>query len=442
MALRQLVRYDEASQVFRKAIELYKELGNSDQVGHVYANWTPIYHLIDDIKAWNICQQGLGLLAGSEDSPGYSRLLAKSGKFAMWRNLDKEARVLCQRAVEMGDRVGDVHVSADARITLAFLEPDIEKSISTLEEVIDMSHANNLLKPADRAHLNLGYFQNEYLIDLAASRNHSLLAAELDIETGDPWATIPYSNAIENILIVGTIDKAQQLFNRKFMVPSEQGSLQEYYTRVNRARILAARGEWQAVFKMIREIIQEDQLQESIQRMGTRNIELALISLELNCFGSLDDLSEAESGLRENLEMDHRTVQSHYLLSTVYTRQGRLAEAHDLVAQPIEDRTINGRENNRLVASRAMAQAELASAEKRWCDAVAACNTAIEVYKECSHKLWWARQLIDLGDAYLGRNEPGDLEHARETYQQSLDMFTEMGAPGYIKVLEERVWRI
>jgi tetratricopeptide (TPR) repeat protein len=226
-ALRQLVRYDEASQVFGEAIELYKELGNSDQVGQVYANWTPIYHLIDEIKAWTICQEGLGFLAGSEDSPGYSRLLAESGKFAMWRNLDEEARDLCQRAVEMGDREGDVNVSADARITLAFLEPDIENSISTLEDVIDMSHANNLLKPAGRAHLNLGYFQNEYLIDLAASRNHALLAAELNIETGDHWATIPYSNAIENILIVGTIDKAQQLFNRKFMVPSEQGSLQE-----------------------------------------------------------------------------------------------------------------------------------------------------------------------------------------------------------------------
>lgn len=37
------------------------------------------------------------------------------------------------------------------------------------------------------------------------------------------------------------------------------------------------------------------------------------------------------------------------------------------------------------------------------------------------------------------RNEPGDLERARDIYKQSLDMFTEMGAPGYIKVLEERL---
>ena len=45
----------------------------------------------------------------------------------------------------------------------------------------------------------------------------------------------------------------------------------------------------------------------------------------------------------------------------------------------------------------------------------------------------------DLGDALVARNEPGDLERAQEAYRQSLDMFTEMGAPGYIKVLEERL---
>jgi hypothetical protein len=35
--------------------------------------------------------------------------------------------------------------------------------------------------------------------------------------------------------------------------------------------------------------------------------------------------------------------------------------------------------------------------------------------------------------------KPGDQDRAQEPYQQSLNMFTEMGAPGYIKVLEERL---
>ena len=161
--------------------------------------------------------------------------------------------------------------------------------------------------------------------------------------------------------------------------------------------------------------------------------------LELNRFGSMDDITEAEYWLKEILEIDTKIAQSHYLLSTVYARQGRFTKAHNQIVQPMEDRTIKGEENSRIVASRAMAEAELAMAENRWTEAEDACITAIDVFQSCGHKLGWARQLIDLGDAFIGRNEPSDMERARETYQQSLDMFTEMGAPGYIKVLEERL---
>jgi hypothetical protein len=186
---------------------------------------------------------------------------------------------------------------------------------------------------------------------------------------------------------------------------------------------------------MIGEIIRNDRFQETFQRIGARYINRLLASIVLNRFGLLEDLSESESKLMENLEIDHRTVQSHCLLSIVYSRQERLPEAQELLGQPMDDKTFHGRENNRLVASHAMA-------EQRWSDMVAACNAAIGVFKGCGHKLWWARQLIDLGDAYRYRNEPGDQDCARVTYQQTLDMYTEMGAPGYIRVLEERLAEI
>jgi len=48
-------------------------------------------------------------------------------------------------------------------------------------------------------------------------------------------------------------------------------------------------------------------------------------------------------------------------------------------------------------------------------------------------------KLIHLGDAFIGRNEQGDQEKNRKTHQQSLQMFIEMNAQGYIKVLEERL---
>ena len=82
---------------------------------------------------------------------------------------------------------------------------------------------------------------------------------------------------------------------------------------------------------------------------------------------------------------------------------------------------------------------EIAFAKKLWTEAVTACEKSLEIYQNRGYLWRWARTLINLGDSLVGRNELGDLERARETYQQSLDTFTEMGAPGYIQVLEKRL---
>jgi beta-glucosidase/6-phospho-beta-glucosidase/beta-galactosidase len=39
---------------------------------------------------------------------------------------------------------------------------------------------------------------------------------------------------------------------------------------------------------------------------------------------------------------------------------------------------------------------------------------------------------LDVRDVYAMRNEPGDLDKAMDAYQQSLDVFTEVDADGYV----------
>jgi len=45
--------------------------------------------------------------------------------------------------------------------------------------------------------------------------------------------------------------------------------------------------------------------------------------------------------------------------------------------------------------------------------------------------------LSNLGDIYAQRDQPGDSARAREAYQQSLGIFSEMEATGYIRVLHQ-----
>ena len=168
------------------------------------------------------------------------------------------------------------------------------------------------------------------------------------------------------------------------------------------------------------------------------NLFLAEAILDLNRFGYLDDSAEAEQSLKENINIEWMVLGSQFLLSVVNSRLGLIPEVLRS-GLPLQNSASAPRIRIFSWLIIIWLYLSLPESESHWDEAIEACRTSIEMYKNCHYRLGWAHKLIDLGDALSGRNEPGDLERARETYQQSLDMFTEMGAPGYIKVLEERL---
>jgi tetratricopeptide (TPR) repeat protein len=174
----------------------------------------------------------------------------------------------------------------------------------------------------------------------------------------------------------------------------------------------------------------------NFQSLANSNIWLTETILELNRFGYLDDLSEAEKAVKENIEIEWNILRSIIYLVIIFIRQGKYSEASSLLKKTEENFSEQNTNEYKVELSRA--RYELARAKSRWNDSIEACETFIEISQNCGEYWELARKLIDLGDAYINRDESGDLEMARDTYQQSLDMFTEMGAPGYIKVLEER----
>jgi hypothetical protein len=84
-------------------------------------------------------------------------------------------------------------------------------------------------------------------------------------------------------------------------------------------------------------------------------------------------------------------------------------------------------------------EALLASTEGRWDEAISKRLARIDTCQADGDRFAWAWNLIPLGDSLVGRDLPGDRERAEQAYRQSLEMFTEMGAPGYIQVLEQRL---
>lgn len=64
--------------------------------------------------------------------------------------------------------------------------------------------------------------------------------------------------------------------------------------------------------------------------------------------------------------------------------------------------------------------------------------TSVAVFIHWSNFLYFLL-VTDPGYTLLNRGGFGDREWLEQAYRQSLGMFTEMGAPGYIRVHEERL---
>jgi len=434
-------RYDEAIKIYRQGIDLYKKLGEKDRLAEIYTRLSWLLWDIDYLEAWNLCQEGLQALEGAPDSSGYARLLAEAGRTAYFRNVSDQVLPLCQKAQEMAERLGDQEVGADASITLTLQETDPDDAIPILEDIIALTEGEGLLRTASRAHIGLAHYLGTYLVDYNAAYRHYLQAAEIAKQIGDIermmfglWESCKY------YIFLGELKDVEERisdFLRGTTVP--QSDVKETFDFIGRC-LLDARGEWIQRVEILRPILAESRQGGNIQQIAQSNISIANTILELDRFGSYDGLSEVERMLEENVEIKWLEVHSRFILAVVAARQKHFERARDYILQA--EKYLSETENNLEEELRSRADFELAFAEGRWGDAVIASESSIEIMKSCGYRWMWARRLIDLGDALIGRNEVGDLERARETYQQSLNMFTEMGAPAYIKVLEERLGSI
>jgi tetratricopeptide (TPR) repeat protein len=213
----------------------------------------------------------------------------------------------------------------------------------------------------------------------------------------------------------------------------------EEFLNDQRQEVMVARGDWFSALETLQGVLRDLQDKGNKQALIKNNYDLARNILEIDRFGYSIDLSGAESALLENIELSQIAWNSRFCLAIVYIRQGRLNDARDHYdqANKLHPQTQYWITYTRAIRSEI--QYEMASAEGRWDEAIAVCESSIDSYQRGGYRWKWARKLIDLGDALSSRNVPGDQDSARESYQQSLDMFTEMGAPGYIQVLEERL---
>ena len=437
-AASRLDQSEEAKLTWRYAIDLYQKLGDSNHLGDVYARLSRMTWYEDNLEAWNICQEALNQLEVAPESPGFARLLAEAGRIAFFVIANEQVITLCQRALDMAERLGYIEVQIDANITLAIQNHDIRESISILEDTIKLAEANKLLRSASRAHLARASYM-VVNIDVDIPLQHSLKAAEYSREIGDNEGMMFSLNQVHRKLIelgeMKTADNAIVEFASQSIVSD---SRVESFLQDSRMYLLTSNGDWLQAANAYRKYLEKLREEKKYQLIYFRNLDLVKTLLELNRFQESDYLFEAELALSENIEIKWEESDVFSMMAIICVRKNHVSEARDWLARSFDS---NDYDNHDLLQEvfRSRTEFEIAYFEEQWDLAIAAGEYSIELVQKVGHCWEWARRLIDYGDALAGRNEPGDLERARETYHQSLDMFTEMGAPGYIKVLEERL---
>lgn len=433
----------EAVEILRQSIELYMKLEASGNVANLYSRLANMLWFKNYQEAWDVCQEGLKRLEDAPESPGMARLLAEAGRTAHFlaRPTD-EVISLCQRAIDMAERLGEQVARADASITIALREPDFEKSTYLLQKAAEFSVTNRLWDQARRAHANLGHVYTINDENLEIGYQHVMQAVDISIQIGNIemffW---DLSNLELNLIWQGDLhsveDKLKDILHRS-MAP--QSRADEFLEGVY-SELLYPRGEWTQALEYYQQYQEELRKTSRYQVIAGNNFVLADANLELNRFRGMVDLSVAEAAMRENIEIKWYVIVSRFTLVIILVRQLRFAEARvrlNEVIKSLEQR--KSVESTKSFESNILsAQAEFARAEGRWDEAMSKVKALIDIYRAGRFKWNWARQLIDLGDVLISRDLPGDREQAQQVYRQSLEMFTEMGATGYIEVLEERL---
>jgi tetratricopeptide (TPR) repeat protein len=338
-----------------------------------------------------------------------ARLLAEAGRQAFFQaRSSEEVADLCRRAIEMAEHVGALEARVYATLYLAYTIVDITERFELYEELITLCEVNRLWTQASIARDQLGSQSFMHILDLEIANQHLLSALEIDLKIGDVGGLF---HSLGHVAEVATAqgrlrtieDTLAGFLNRSSAPPSRV----EKFLDEQRSWLLLPRGEWRQALEYYRQRREELRKGESIQLIVNTNHHLAEACLELNRFVGLADLSEAEAALRENFETGWDPLfLKRYWMVILLSHQERFEKAHEL-----RDEAAESMPQPETVYTKGLIlrmDAELARAERRWEEAISLCETLVDILQASGYRWWEARWMIDLGDAFSGRDGPGD----------------------------------
>lgn len=432
-ALARQSRYQEAVEVWHKAIELYRHQQDYDYLARMYARMGRVLaysgHEIDSLA---ICREGVAALSGREDSVGLAMLWHEMARSCYFNGLIEEAYQYGQSLLAMTDRLDAVEVRADALATLALLpKQSLAESQAMLRQSAALAESHQLLAIATRAHNNLANYLEE-MGNLSGALEHYLRAATFCRQRGAVTEELfVMSQAVNISAWLGNFAEANEMIAQLYQLVGGVSEVTAgvFQLRVTEATMLRYRGEWSEAIAQFQLLLEHAESRNDRQDVTLINFQLAEIFLELG------RANEAEMVLLNNItgpaSLSRRGIWSLCLLSMACTRQKRLeegarylADAHFAMAEP------SALDQIYLL----LAEALSAQSKKEWSAAIVAFEKVVAIQHQIGVRWYQAQTLRLWARMYVAA---GRLPPAGECLQRAWAIFHELGVSYYTDLVEQ-----
>jgi len=437
-------RFDEATQVWKQAINLYRQAGDTENVARLFSRSArAAWYANDKPRSLEIALEGLQMVANASQGPGVASLLHETARAYWFNSQFDKAEPLCRQALELAERLDAVDVQADSLTTLGIM-PGIppDEAIALQTRAVELAESAGLLNIATRAHINLGSAKHSHLKDVSACRWHYLRSAELAHQRGALQEEIfALAAAAHMLTLTGELDELErslaELDHLQANLPNP--SLTAHQLDSARALMLGMRGEWAKSLEIVRRLRANAKDDADIRNpLGYADF-IIQIHAELKLQGQENDPGEVQQILDETESMDLSSQAKDMKIvllahgSCFHAAQSNTTEARRLLEYVRQNHKAD---NDEHAYALLQAEVELAAAEKRLPE-------LIPLFNEFEHRMgntnifFQGRFLIRWAEACMLRGDPDDLENAQAYLEKALGIFQKIKNPWLIEHVQQ-----
>ena len=444
-------RFADALQVWREAIVLCKDRGDTDALARLYARSARAAWYGNASQSLKLCEEGLAAVADAQESPELARLLHEAARAHFFNGMPDRALYLCQEALHMAERLDAVDVQADALATMGMLhDAEPEVAVKALKRAIALAEANNLPNQASRAHTNLAYLLYSAMADFPTARNHNRRAAELSRQRGSVANEIlALSNAAHLSLLLSDFAEAEEMLShlRRLQNLVDDPATVNVPILIGEASLLRYHGALDEAARILRVCQADARSQNNLEDLSTVNVDLAEVLVE-TAFRARERkrslhaiLEEGQRALDEAIEVSEQggwsSVRARSILSMLHALKGQGTMARQILAEARECTSPAPSRYDELWLI--WAETVAAQMEGNWTEAMAASERSATHGADLGVRWRWAQSLRVWAGAHTARGEPPDLERARALLLEARTMFREMGVPHYAALTESQL---